>query len=159
MKPIKTVAEQKEANEAKRQEKRAAAAAALSERRKRAKLFGSENMSRWLSAGARGTAECRDPRGAPVRTRQHAGAVPPTNVENATYRGQQGLGESGDVIPTVYGLAGVLDVKEVQATPGRPILKRYRGQGSSPAPASSASAPGRAAGRARRCAGCRASRA
>ena len=71
MKPTKTTAEQRLAIEAKRNEKRLAHVAVLAERRKRLKLAGSENMSRWLSAGARGTAEFRDSKGAPVRVGQH----------------------------------------------------------------------------------------
>ena len=124
----KTFAEQRQAIEARRQERRLAVAAADTERRKRLKLVGAENMSRWLSAGARGTAECRDPRGAPMRKREH-GVVAATDSGSGTYRGEKGLGESSVVTPTVYGLANVLGGEgELHAASSRPTLKRYSRQ-------------------------------
>ena len=144
-KPSKTSEEQRRAIEAKRQEKRSAHVAVLSERRNRLKLEGAENMSRWLSAGARGTAEIRDSSGAPVRARHHGVALSMDSSID-TYRGQQSVGEGSDVTSTVYGLANVLDDKGLHATPLKPMLKRYRGRSSSSVTApSSVLAPSSAA--------------
>ena len=80
-KPFKSIAEQRQAIEARRQEKRVAAVAAVALRRKRLKVAGAEDMAGWLRAGARGTAEVRDACGAPTREQQHRG---PAAVAEAT---------------------------------------------------------------------------